>query len=887
MTAIGIWWRGLLRRRYGRVIAAATGIGVAVALLSSIGAFLAGAQASMTERAARSVAVDWQVEVQPGARLAAVMNMVTHTRKVRAAVPVGYADTPGLAATTGDSTQNTGAGKVLGLAPSYRHYFGAELRTLAGQDSGVLLAQQTAANLHARPGEVIQMRRRGRPSVALRVDGVVDLPQADSLFQKVGAPAGAQPSAPPDNVVLLPMDRWHQLFDAVSADGGVSTQLHVRLAHRLPPDPVNAYSLVVGAAHNLEARGSGAALVGDNLATALDAARSDAAYARILFLFLGLPGAVLAALLTYAVIAAGAQRRRAEQALLRARGASVRHVVAIACTEAFTVGVLGCVLGIGAGAAVGALAFGSARFGASTVDALGWAGAAAGGGLVIAALTVVVPAYRDARQASVAAARAVVDRDSRRPWYLRVPLDLALIPSAVLVYLAAGGNHYELVLAPEGVPSISVSYWAFAAPALLWIGGALLALRLANVVLGRGRRLVGAGLRPFAGTLAHTVASSLARRRGMLARSIVLLALAVCFAGSTAVFNATYRAQAEVDAKLTNGADVTVTESPGAGVTPRAAKRLRAIAGVRSVEPLQHRFAYVGADLQDLYGVRPGSISKVTALRDNYFRGGTTGQLMNRLRSAPDSILVSAETMRDFQLHPGDQLNLRLRNGRTKQTVTVPFHYAGVVTEFPTAPKDSFLVANASYIARKSGSDAVGSFLLDTGGQHSAAVADRARHLLGTSATATDLADVRTQVGSSLTSVDLAGLTTVELGFALVLAAGAGGLVLALGLAERRRGFAVARALGATRRQLRVFIAGETSAVIVGGVLAGVALAWWLTQLLVTMLTGVFDPPPTTLAVPWGYLAGLGATLVLALGAATALTGRIAGRDTISAFRDL
>ncbi|MCX5317608.1 hypothetical protein [Streptomyces sp. NBC_00154] len=38
-------------------------------------------------------------------------------------------------------------------------------------------------------------------------------------------------------------------------------------------------------------------------------------------------------------------------------------------------------------------------------------------------------------------------------------------------------------------------------------------------------------------------------------------------------------------------------------------------------------------------------------------------------------------------------------------------------------------------------------------------------------------------VGSSLTAVHLAGLTRVELGFALVIGAGAGCLVLALGLA--------------------------------------------------------------------------------------------------------
>jgi putative ABC transport system permease protein len=61
---------------------------------------------------------------------------------------------------------------------------------------------------------------------------------------------------------------------------------------------------------------------------------------------------------------------------------------------------------------------------------------------------------------------------------------------------------------------------------------------------------------------------------------------------------------------------------------------------------------------------------------------------------------------------------------------------------------------------------------------------------VGTSATVTDIAHARSTIGSSLTAVDLAGLTRVELAFALVLAAAAGGLVLALGLTEQRRTFA-------------------------------------------------------------------------------------------------
>src|SRR5206468_1013465 len=107
------------------------------------------------------------------------------------------------------------------------------------------------ANLHAQPGDQISIGRAGLPPVIVRVAGVVDLPQADSLFQQVGIPAGAQPTAPPDNVVLVPADQWHALFDplAQSRPDQVQAQIHIHIHthHTLPPDPASAYTAVLGA----------------------------------------------------------------------------------------------------------------------------------------------------------------------------------------------------------------------------------------------------------------------------------------------------------------------------------------------------------------------------------------------------------------------------------------------------------------------------------------------------------------------------------------------------------------------------------------------------------------------------------------------------------------
>ena len=81
-------------------------------------------------------------------------------------------------------------------------------------------------------------------------------------------------------------------------------------------------------------------------------------------MFLGLPAAVLAALLTATVVTAGADRRRRDQALLRARGASQPQLIRLAAAEALVVGTIGSAVGLGAACLVGLAAFGSPSLGA-------------------------------------------------------------------------------------------------------------------------------------------------------------------------------------------------------------------------------------------------------------------------------------------------------------------------------------------------------------------------------------------------------------------------------------------------------------------------------------------------------------------------------------------
>ena len=57
--------------------------------------------------------------------------------------------------------------------------------------------------------------------------------------------------------------------------------------------------------------------------------------------------------------------------------------------------------------------------------------------------------------------------------------------------------------------------------------------------------------------------------------------------------------------------------------------------------------------------------------------------------------------------------------------------------------------------------------------------------------------------------------------------------------------------------------------------------------MLIKVLTGVFDPPPDYLSIPWTYLGGVLALTILAVGAAGAITLRSLRRPAIEELRDL
>ena len=865
---IKAWVFGLLAQRGKAIFAASLGIGLAVCLLASLGLFVTYSARTMTARAIANLGPYWQLELvattDPSNALESLKTVVADAETEG----VDYADVSGFSASTGGTEQSTGAGKVVGIAASYFGTFPKQGRLLAGTWDGPLLAQQTAANLHAGPGDKVVISRIGQPTTEVTVAGIVEMPSADQFFQIVNGTAQIARNAPPDNVLLLPPDLWEALFgqQLQNLPQTAQRQIHASFnATGLPPNPVEAYVEATGLSNNLLAKLAGEGVITNNLAARLDGVRLDALFAKVLFLFLGVPGAVVALLLTVVLAQASAERRRQEVGLLQLRGLTSNRILGFASIEGILIGILGMALGIAAADFITTFMLPLATQGGRPF----WFALAAILGFLSALAVVALPAFALTRKPVNQNLAAIGKTSMIKPAWKRLWLDLVLLAMAMFILWQSATTGYRVVTAPEGVATATVDYKAYLAPGLMWIGAALLLMRLTDVYMKSGNAFLATIIKPIAGRFSDLVVSSMAHERGRIIKGIVLVALAMSFATSTSIFNTTYQQQSAIDATLTNGADVAVTGTIDQPASQVLAK-LQALSGVAAIQAMQHRFAYVGTDLQDLFGIDSAHIAEATPMSDAYFQNGDASATLKQLQSVQDGVLVSDETVTDFQLKPGDKINLRLRNASDGAYHVVPFTFIGVVREFPTAPTDSFLIANAAYVASKTGIASAETLLIKSAvAPHDLAVTIAKALPTATPLKVSDASEAAHRIGSSLTAVDLHGLTKLELAFALPLVAGALGLVFSLGLSERRKNFAILLALGANARQLGAFLWSEALFIYALGLTSGIAIGWLMAWILVKLLTHVFDPPPEALAVPWAYLA------ILALAGLAALAGSV------------
>jgi putative ABC transport system permease protein len=526
--------------------------------------------------------------------------------------------------------------------------------------------------------------------------------------------------------------------------------------------------------------------------------------------------------------------------LLRARGASRRKLLALAVIESAFVGLLAGIVGAG----VALLTVKSVVGG--QLSTWPWA-------IGVCVVVGFLGSFAGRVAAGVGALRE--EQRPQKPLWQRLYLDLVALGVSGLVWWLTARTGFSAVVSPDSNPTLSLSVYMFLAPALLWIGSTLLLVR----VRGRLFELIA----PKRATKPRDfLLVSAARRASSINRGLVIVALLLAFAVNLSVFSSTWDQQSLVDARLTVGSDIVV--SGALNVQPVVAKT----PGITGTTALDHTYAYVGPDLQDVFAIDPATFLTGTSLRDSYFLGGTSKDMMNRLKATPDAILVSKETITDYSLNLGDLLKLRTLDHQTGKFHVVPFHVAGIVQEFPSAPKDSFMVANLSYILKATHDPGPNVVFAQTNGNPSQVAHAVASRVTAKGAIVKNISDQATQTASSITTVGLRGISRIEEAFALLLAAGALILYSVMAFAERRQELATMAALGKKPRSIAKFIWTEIVLIVVVAAALASVLGWILAEMLIAMMQHAFDPPPDHLAIPWAFLGAL--TLVVVAGAALA-----------------
>ncbi len=895
----------LLLRNGRRTLTYLFGLVLAVGLFSSILFFVDASADRMTQAAVKPVPVDMQVRstlAKPD--MTPVINALRKEPFVTQVEPVIIADFTSLALPSG--TQTTPAGKVFVLNPSYYQTFKA-LRLLRGRaDSSGLLISQAAANaLGVNIGDTVAVNFDQMPHpYQAKIAGIVDPTGAYFLFAATNPAHEGEYNPKPYDIFMTPQ-RWQaDLARPLTNPPTPSNpdakpipaqkplyELHVETDHSLlPADPSKALLFVDTLRRRVEKQFPGEIKITNNLASALKKAKSDALWAKLLFLFLGMPGVALAAYLSkYATdLLVGPQRQ--EIGLLRARGATPGQIMLTMGIASFIIALIGTVLGLLAGFATTAGLFGvTAIYPAAWPLYLRSVVYAFVAGLLLTGAATYLP-IRATLNREISQERRQAEHDAKPPFWARAYLDLiSLVIAGVIFWVTRQGGGFKPVEGAEGA-TMSLGFFVFLAPFFLWIGLTLLLSRVLAGGISRSARGIQSLLRALFGDLGHMAGRSIVRRAPKIASAVVIVSLALSFGVSLGIFVHTYQVQKAVDARYELGADIKLTPASSSQQTSAFAAQVAKVRGVSAVTPIQRTRAYVGSSLQTVFGIEPRTYASAVHPPDKFFANISAGQALRELARTPNGVLVSQELATAYDIRPGDPVIVRLPDVRSNSRyVETRLQAVGVIRFFPTAQQDSFLVMNQALMQQVTHNDKINYFLVKTSGTPGK-VAARLQKTLGKQVPlkTQDIDTAILALGSSMTSLNLRGLGTIEMLYTIIIISLGLGIFLLAMVYERAREFGAMRAVGASAPQVGRVLWSES--LTVGGlsVIIGLAIGLALGRVFVSLLKMLYTIPPRGMAVPWDTLLTLVVLALAGMVIATLVANRrLARMEVTEVLREL
>jgi putative ABC transport system permease protein len=777
--------------------------------------------------------------------------------------------------------------RVFGFDRGYQQHYPSIQITAGslGRGSAVLSAE-ASHTLSVPTGTPIGLSLPGTPKrLSLPISGIADLSTAKPLFYSRNSNKLEDFLYVPNAVIVSPAtfeQRIMPAFQAASAArGGVLKsppvqEVDVRVDRSLlQSDPGTALAQTKQIAHAINSIAPGQDYLIDNISNTLAVAKDDAAVGKRMFLFLGLPGVLLAALLAAYTNAILAATQRRERASLRVRGADRGHLLRILGYRTLLLAGVGSILGavLGFGSVVAILGR-TTLFEAAAGDIGVSAVVAIGVGMLTTALAMYIPARRALGREIGLERRemALEPTPAWRRWRVDVVLVAAATAASVIAFRTGAFD------APGGSVStgeaVSLPSHLLLAPLLAWLGGTLLSAR---VFEASAAHLPVPAAPAFGPVIVGTLSRSLRRRPRSLVTGIVGVALTIAFGTALAMFAATYDAAKAADSEFAVGSDLRITPSVLSHhpLPPRFASRLR-VAGVSAVAPVVSKpensvlIGRFNQDLKDLTAVDPATFERVANLSDSFFVDRSAAGAMAALGADPKGVLVDTQTADDLSIRRGDTVKILLARGTSKQTLE-RFHVTGLFERFPGFPQGTNLVANLGYYDRATGTSRIDFFLArTTDGSHAGLGRATAALLSGPGkrnpiqidSTETTLDKDQ----SSLTALNVNGLLDLDSLYTLLIGAACIGMFVFGLMLQRRREYVTLLAQGMQGRTVRALVMAEAGLVAGCGLAAGVVVGAAMGFLIVHVLRSLFILDPGV-AFPVGRVAMLG---LLAMAAALA-----------------
>ena len=825
-------------------------------------------------------------------------------------------------------TQPSPAGRLFAINPTYFQRLDL-LQVSEGtfDPAGAMVSEAMAIAQNLKVGDRLQLNFTPiSKTVELPVTGIVNMDGAETLFSTANEAENALLA----DVVFADVG-WFQrnlqaplaTFAATAttpAPGAIilDPQVHVKIDRSLlPTDPALAAFHTESLRREVERQFPGQLKATDNLSNAFKTAKADVLSAKILLIFLGLPGVALAAYLAKFAAELFAEAQRRELGLLRTRGVTPGQITSIIAASSLLLAIGGSALGVIFGLLTLLVSAGTQAVVLLNPFAPGfdWASFATSAaiaflaGLLLTFLAAFTPSFAAMRR-EITQERRTARRVEAPPLWKRIYLDVILLVAAAIVLAVTQYNGGFKLKGVEGA-AVQLSFYIFLAPFFTWIGVILLTLRLVESGLQAAAAQVATGYRRLFGEIGEVAGKSVARRAPRISAATAVIALTLSFGVSLALFQQTYSSEKRLDAQYIIGADVRFTPALNTPQTPDFATQLQ-IPGVQGVTAVARDIqALVGWEKNTVYGIDVASFRQTAYLPDSFFVDGaaqqtidamtnrTTNyapgnaqQVLDALANTPNGVIISVEQAEKYNILVGDPVLLRLYNRVTKEYHDVQAKTVGLFIYFPTSAQDSDFILNRAFMTGSSGNPAVDYFLLRTDGSVSKIqqvtdnLTSQYKNVMPVRVQNTETV-IKTE-SSSLTSLNLGGLGAMERLYTLLVTSLGLGIFLLAMINEHRREFGAMRALGANLGHLRRFLFTEATTIgglsLIIGAVVGVGLAY----LLVMLLGVIFTIPAQHIAWPGMQLLLLAALVITGMTLSTLFSARqLATLKVVEALREL